>query len=161
VDWGVLTYTMHPYVIGRGYRMLALEEMVDRLAKEGATFVTMEDAAREAEKLLPQIKRQSAHQSRMIAESITVACTIRDTKQYSAVWCASSSSPGPMIAVGGPPIAGVRIEASVKYGAAPTSPPTLAIALAMRTTVPIQASFGLVHTLCASSLVPSSTSAPR
>ena len=28
VDWGVLTYTMHPYVIGRGYRMLALEDLV-------------------------------------------------------------------------------------------------------------------------------------
>ena len=24
VEWGVLTYTMHPYVIGRGYRMLAV-----------------------------------------------------------------------------------------------------------------------------------------
>jgi hypothetical protein len=48
---------MHPYVIGRGYRMLALEAMVDRLAKEGATFMTMEDAAREAEKQLPPAKR--------------------------------------------------------------------------------------------------------
>jgi hypothetical protein len=44
---------MHPYVIGRGYRMLALEDMVDRLGKEGAIFMTMEDAAREAEKRLP------------------------------------------------------------------------------------------------------------
>jgi peptidoglycan/xylan/chitin deacetylase (PgdA/CDA1 family) len=49
VDWGVLTYTMHPYVIGRGYRMLALEDLVDKLRKEGAVFMTMEDAAREAE----------------------------------------------------------------------------------------------------------------
>ena len=48
VDWGVLTYTMHPYVIGRGYRMLALEEMVDTLMREGAVFMTMEDAAKEA-----------------------------------------------------------------------------------------------------------------
>ena len=48
VDWGILTYTMHPYVIGRGYRMLALEELVDRLAREGAVFMTMEEAAREA-----------------------------------------------------------------------------------------------------------------
>ena len=30
VDWGILTYTMHPYVIGRGYRMLALETFVER-----------------------------------------------------------------------------------------------------------------------------------
>jgi hypothetical protein len=48
VDWGVLTYTMHPYVIGRGYRMLALEGLVEALAKEGAVFMTMEQAAEEA-----------------------------------------------------------------------------------------------------------------
>lgn len=48
VDWGILTYTMHPYVIGRGYRMLALEDLVDALAREGAVFMTMEDAAQEA-----------------------------------------------------------------------------------------------------------------
>ncbi len=49
VEWGVLTYTMHPYVIGRGYRMLALEQMVDQLGREGAVFMTLENAAREAE----------------------------------------------------------------------------------------------------------------
>ncbi len=48
VDWGVLTYTMHPYVIGRGMRMLALEGLLDRLAEAGAIFMTMEDAAGEA-----------------------------------------------------------------------------------------------------------------
>ena len=48
VDWGVLTYTMHPYVIGRGYRMLALEDFVERLANNGAVFMTMEQAAEEA-----------------------------------------------------------------------------------------------------------------
>ena len=52
VDWGVLTYTMHPYVIGRGYRMLALEEMVDTMIREGAVFMTMEEAAKEAEQRL-------------------------------------------------------------------------------------------------------------
>jgi peptidoglycan/xylan/chitin deacetylase (PgdA/CDA1 family) len=49
VDWGVLTYTMHPYVIGRGYRMLALEELVKSLGDAGAVFMTMEDAAAEAQ----------------------------------------------------------------------------------------------------------------
>jgi peptidoglycan-N-acetylglucosamine deacetylase len=47
VDWGVLTYTMHPYVIGRGYRMLALEGLVKDLQRAGAVFMTMEDAAKE------------------------------------------------------------------------------------------------------------------
>ena len=54
VDWGVLTYTMHPYVIGRGYRMLALEGLVDRLGNEGAVFMTMEEAAHEAEEKIPR-----------------------------------------------------------------------------------------------------------
>jgi peptidoglycan/xylan/chitin deacetylase (PgdA/CDA1 family) len=44
----VLTYTMHPYVIGRGYRMLALEDLVQKLIADGAVFMTMEDAAQEA-----------------------------------------------------------------------------------------------------------------
>lgn len=48
VDWGILTYTMHPLVIGRGYRMLALETFIDRLVAEGAAFLPMEEAAHEA-----------------------------------------------------------------------------------------------------------------
>jgi peptidoglycan/xylan/chitin deacetylase (PgdA/CDA1 family) len=49
VDWGVLTYTMHPYVIGRGYRMLALEGLLKELIDAGAVFMTMEDAASEVQ----------------------------------------------------------------------------------------------------------------
>lgn len=56
VDWGVLTYTMHPYVIGRGYRMLHFEQLVDRLVHEGAVFMTMEEAARES---LPHIVKRT------------------------------------------------------------------------------------------------------
>jgi peptidoglycan/xylan/chitin deacetylase (PgdA/CDA1 family) len=44
-DWGVTTYTMHPFVIGRGHRMLMLERLIERLAGEGAQFMTMLDAA--------------------------------------------------------------------------------------------------------------------
>jgi hypothetical protein len=51
-DWGILTYTMHPYVIGRGYRMLAFEGLVEKLMKAGAAFMTMEDAAQEARRRL-------------------------------------------------------------------------------------------------------------
>jgi len=46
-DWGVLTYTFHPYVIGRGHRMLMLEGLIDALKERGAEFVAMEDAAAE------------------------------------------------------------------------------------------------------------------
>jgi peptidoglycan-N-acetylglucosamine deacetylase len=52
VDWGVLTYTMHPYVIGRGYRMLALEGLLKDLSAAGAVFMTMEEAATEAQALM-------------------------------------------------------------------------------------------------------------
>ncbi len=60
VDWGVLTYTMHPYVIGRGYRMLAMEDLVAKLAGEGAVFMTMEDAAAEARQRLAAGARAGA-----------------------------------------------------------------------------------------------------
>ncbi len=41
---GVLTCTFHPFVIGRGHRMLALSAFINRLRDEGAEFVTAEDA---------------------------------------------------------------------------------------------------------------------
>jgi peptidoglycan/xylan/chitin deacetylase (PgdA/CDA1 family) len=43
-DWGVLTYTFHPHVVGRGQRMLALEQFIETLSQKGARFVTMETA---------------------------------------------------------------------------------------------------------------------
>ncbi|MFN4087718.1 MAG: polysaccharide deacetylase family protein [Alphaproteobacteria bacterium] len=46
-DWGVLTYTCHPFVIGRGHRMMMLERLIERLLAEGAVFLTMEAAAAE------------------------------------------------------------------------------------------------------------------
>lgn len=47
MDWGVITYTFHPYVIGRGHRMFVLERLVDTLLQRGAVFLRMEEAARE------------------------------------------------------------------------------------------------------------------
>jgi len=46
--WGVITYTFHPFVIGRGGRMLILEKLIRKLKREGAVFMTMEEAAAEA-----------------------------------------------------------------------------------------------------------------
>jgi hypothetical protein len=43
---------MHPYVIGRGFRMFALEGLIDKLMAEGAAFMTMEAAAKEAQEKL-------------------------------------------------------------------------------------------------------------
>lgn len=47
LDWGVITYTFHPFVIGRGHRMIALERLVSTLASRGACFTRLEDAAAE------------------------------------------------------------------------------------------------------------------
>jgi len=52
-DWGVLTYTFHPHVIGRGHRMLMLEHMLEVLRGEGAIFLTMEDAVDEYQRKFP------------------------------------------------------------------------------------------------------------
>ncbi len=53
-DWGVLTYTFHPHVIGRGHRLLMLEELIDKLAAAGATFLTLEGAVAEYRKRYPE-----------------------------------------------------------------------------------------------------------
>lgn len=47
VDWGVLTYTFHPFVIGRGHRMMAFEKLLRSLIDAGATFTTLLSAATE------------------------------------------------------------------------------------------------------------------
>ena len=47
LDWGVITYTFHPFVIGRGHRMIALEKLIETLKAAGAVFVTVEEAAAE------------------------------------------------------------------------------------------------------------------
>jgi peptidoglycan/xylan/chitin deacetylase (PgdA/CDA1 family) len=46
-DFGILTYTFHPHVIGRGHRMMMLEKLIRALASGGAVFMTMEEAMKE------------------------------------------------------------------------------------------------------------------
>lgn len=43
-EWGILTYTCHPFVIGRGHRMIMLEKLIRGLKELGAEFMAMEDA---------------------------------------------------------------------------------------------------------------------
>ena len=52
-EWGVITYTFHPYVIGRGHRMMALDKLLRSVAEGGAQFVAMEEAAREYDRRSP------------------------------------------------------------------------------------------------------------
>jgi peptidoglycan-N-acetylglucosamine deacetylase len=52
-EWGILTYTCHPYVIGRGHRMLMLERLLTALAEKGAVFMGLEAAAREWDRREP------------------------------------------------------------------------------------------------------------
>jgi peptidoglycan-N-acetylglucosamine deacetylase len=53
-DWGVVTYTFHPHVIGRGHRMKMLESLIRDLAAGGAKFLTMEIAVDEYRKKYPK-----------------------------------------------------------------------------------------------------------
>jgi len=52
-DWGVLSYTFHPQVIGRGHRMLMLERLIESLAERGAAFARMDVAAAEFAERVP------------------------------------------------------------------------------------------------------------
>lgn len=53
LEWGVITYTFHPFVIGRGHRMMALEKLIRTLQEQGAVFMKLEDAAAEYQKRNP------------------------------------------------------------------------------------------------------------
>ena len=53
MGWGVIIYTFHPYVIGRGGRMAILEKLIKKLRDSGAVFTTVEAAAAEYEKKQP------------------------------------------------------------------------------------------------------------
>ena len=53
-DWGVLTYTFHPHVIGRGHRLIMLEKLIGQLRDRGAIFLTMEDAVAEYRSTYPE-----------------------------------------------------------------------------------------------------------
>ncbi len=44
LPWGVVTYTFHPFVIGRGHRIKMLERLIVELTARGATFMTAEQA---------------------------------------------------------------------------------------------------------------------
>ena len=44
LEEGVMTYTLHPFVIGRGHRLLMLQTLLERLTDNGAEFVTAEQA---------------------------------------------------------------------------------------------------------------------
>jgi peptidoglycan/xylan/chitin deacetylase (PgdA/CDA1 family) len=47
MDWGIITYTCHPFVIGRGHRMRMLERLIEKLRARGAVFLAMEAAVQE------------------------------------------------------------------------------------------------------------------
>lgn len=49
LDWGIITYTFHPFVIGRGHRMVMLEKLIRTLKEGGAVFMTVEQAVVEYE----------------------------------------------------------------------------------------------------------------
>jgi len=53
-DWGILTYTFHPHVIGRGHRMQMLEGLIQGLKEAGASFMTMEEAVAEYRRRYPE-----------------------------------------------------------------------------------------------------------
>jgi peptidoglycan-N-acetylglucosamine deacetylase len=52
-DWGVLTYTCHPYCIGRGHRIMMLEKLIQNLIERGAVFMTLRAVAEEFDRRSP------------------------------------------------------------------------------------------------------------
>ena len=53
-DWGVLTYTCHPFIIGRGHRVMMLERLIRRMKEEGAVFQRVDQTVEEFRERVPQ-----------------------------------------------------------------------------------------------------------
>ena len=51
--WGVLTYTFHPFIIGRGHRLLMLEQLIRKLRSGGAVFQRVDATVEEFRKRTP------------------------------------------------------------------------------------------------------------
>ena len=47
VEWGVLTYTCHPFIIGRGHRIMMLEKLILRIIEEGGVFQRVDETVDE------------------------------------------------------------------------------------------------------------------
>jgi peptidoglycan/xylan/chitin deacetylase (PgdA/CDA1 family) len=47
VEWGVLTYTCHPFIIGRGHRIMMLERLIQRMKEGGAVFQRIDETVEE------------------------------------------------------------------------------------------------------------------
>ena len=43
VEWGVLTYTCHPFISGRGHRIMLLERLIEQLKRDGAVFMRVDE----------------------------------------------------------------------------------------------------------------------
>ena len=53
LEWGIVNYTFHPYVIGRGHRMIVLEKLIRFLKDNGAVFMSIADAVAEYDRRAP------------------------------------------------------------------------------------------------------------
>ena len=53
VEWGVLTYTCHPFIIGRGHRIMMLERLIQTMKDEGAVFQRIDDTVEEFRQRTP------------------------------------------------------------------------------------------------------------
>jgi peptidoglycan/xylan/chitin deacetylase (PgdA/CDA1 family) len=53
VEWGVLTYTCHPFIIGRGHRVMMLERLIARMKDEGAVFQRVDETVEEFRQRVP------------------------------------------------------------------------------------------------------------
>ena len=47
MDWGVITYTCHPQIIGRGHRMMMMDRLIEKLKQHDVAFMAMKDAVDE------------------------------------------------------------------------------------------------------------------
>jgi len=53
VEWGVLIYTCHPFIIGRGHRVMMLERLIQAMKEQGAVFQRVDETVEEFRQRVP------------------------------------------------------------------------------------------------------------
>jgi peptidoglycan/xylan/chitin deacetylase (PgdA/CDA1 family) len=60
VEWGVLTFTCHPFISGRGHRIMMLEQLIRKLKDGGAVFQRVDQTVEEfRRRTLPSAKSRA------------------------------------------------------------------------------------------------------
>lgn len=65
VEWGVLTFTCHPFISGCGHRIMMLEQLIRNLKGNGAVFQRVDQTVEEFKRRIAATGKSADRRARM------------------------------------------------------------------------------------------------